>query len=356
MSISDKVLGKAVTVAMSGGVDSTTTAALLKQAGCDVRGVFMALAQPDLQVQVEKVKGIAARLEIPLEVIDLNTQFQKEVLDYFASSYFMGKTPNPCIVCNREIKFGLLMNRALESGGEYFATGHYVRVQQNTDGIFKLLKGLDRKKDQSYFLCRLTQEQLSRLVFPLGGFIKDHVYEIAAGFGFTGFHKGKESQDVCFLAETSVGDFLAATGKDQENTGEIVTMEGRVLGRHEGIHRFTVGQRRGLGIPDSTPYYVLDLDAQNNQVVVGKDTDLWHDSMIVKEMNWLSGKAPELPAQFTVKIRYRHQAAAANVEMLADNRLEISFNDRQRAITKGQFAALYDGEELIGGGEILLKG
>ncbi|MDH5524990.1 MAG: tRNA 2-thiouridine(34) synthase MnmA [Desulfobulbaceae bacterium] len=342
---------KNIAVAMSGGVDSSVTAALLKKQGHKVQGVFMALAQPDLDAQIARVKGVADFLGIGLTVVDLAALFKREVLDYFCDSYFAGKTPNPCVVCNRRVKFGGLLDfvRA-ELAADLLATGHYARIEADGAGC-RLLKGKDNTKDQSYFLSRLTQAQLARLCFPLGELRKKEVYLLAAELGLSGRH-GSESQDVCFLKNQSVADFLAAHSAKSKKTGAIVTVDGRRLGSHQGVCSYTVGQRRGLGIPDATPYYVVGLDPVNNQVIVGKDEDLWHDTLLVAEMNWSAGVAPELPAVFDVKIRYRHGGARAQVIGGDDGRIEVKFVEPQRAITPGQFAVFYQGDQVVGGGEI----
>ena len=342
--------GRKIMVAMSGGVDSSVTAALLQKKGFEVHGVFMSLAQPDLDEQVARVQKIAGYLDVPVQVVDLAEPFERLVLDYFSSSYFKGQTPNPCIVCNPLIKFGLLLDHGLARGMEMMATGHYVRLHKDANGIAQLLKGLDPKKDQSYFLCRLQQQQLQKLLFPLGETAKEEVYQIAAGLGLKGMHS-QESQDVCFMQKTDLQEFLGQRLKKEWPQGEIVNQQGKVLGLHNGVFRYTVGQRRGLGVPDATPYYVINLDAERNQVIVGKEKDLWQESLEVREMNWLAGQAPELPGHFQVKIRYRHQAAPAIVET-SEQGIKISFQDPQRAITPGQFAVLYDGDQVVGGGEI----
>jgi tRNA-uridine 2-sulfurtransferase len=351
----DPVLAKNMTVAMSGGVDSSTTAALLKQQGCEVRGVFMALGQPDLEQQIARVRRIAGLLEIPLEVIDLQAPFQQQVLAYFRASYRAGSTPNPCAICNRNIKFGILLDRICENhpSGSKMATGHYARILRDDAGLFQLHRGRDPRKDQSYFLCRLQQEQLARISFPLGEMRKeDQVRPLAADFGLKQLH-GPESQDICFLKGTTVGEFMQADGAAEPAAGPIVTLAGDTIGTHDGIHRFTVGQRRGLGLPDATPYYVVRLDAERNQVIVGKEEDLLARSLRVRNVHWLAGRPPGLPRHLEVKIRYRHQAARAEILSTAADRLTVTFSEPQRAFTPGQFAVFYDGEQVLGSGEIV---
>lgn len=343
---------KKVAVAMSGGVDSSVTAALLKKQGYQVQGVFMTLAQPDIDAQVVRVRAMADRLGVELTVIDLHKEFSELVLKYFRDSYFRGLTPNPCVVCNRHVKFGLFMDRALSGGAEFLATGHYVRLQRGADGLHHLLKGNDPSKDQSYFLCQLQQAQLARIRFPLGEYRKDEVYEMAEELGLE-FTRSEESQDVCFLKDQDVGDFLGeSTAVSDDFVGTVVTVDGRKVGQHGGIHRFTVGQRRGLGIPDATPWYVVALEPEGNRVVVGKQEDLFRSRLHVAELNWLGGHAPELPVELEVRIRYRHQPVPAQIIPGLQGGVDVLFAEPQRAISPGQFAAFYRGEELLGGGPI----
>ena len=342
---------KKAIVAMSGGVDSSVTAALLKQKGYAVEGVFMALAQPELAQHVARVKGVAEFLGIPLEVVDLSGAFKKEVLDYFAESYFSGMTPNPCVVCNRMIKCGKLLAHVLDRSADMLATGHYARIERGPEGDYQLRKGRDPKKDQSYFLCWLTQQQLARLIFPLGELTKQEVYKIAAGLGLDGRY-GSESQDICFLKDQSVSEFLTEHYVRETAPGPVVTVGGEVIGRHQGIHHYTVGQRRGLGIPDATPYYVVALDRQKNTVIVGKQDDLFRNCLTVRKVNWIRGRQPDLPQYFDVRIRYRHQAARAKMEQADGEKVTVRFEEPQRAITPGQFAAFYLDDVVLGGGEI----
>lgn len=349
---------------MSGGVDSSVTAALLLKAGAEVRGVFMRLAQPGVERHQERAAAVAAHLGIPLEVIDLGEPFRQEVLAYFSAGYFSGRTPNPCVICNQRIKFGLLMERALAGGSvtdheehhevsDLLATGHYARISRDPAGGYHLRQGLDPRKDQSYFLCLLSQAQLGRMLFPLGEKTKVEVYGLAAELGLAGRH-GRESQDVCFLAEQSAGDFLASLAPAAAETGGlIVTRDGRELGRHRGVYHYTVGQRRGLGLPDVTPYYVVALDAARHLVVVGKEDELYRRRVRLRTIHWLAGSPPPLPLDCRAKIRYRHQPAPARLEIEAATGAPLlTFDEPQRAATPGQFAVLYHEDEVLAGGEI----
>ncbi len=337
-------------IALSGGVDSTACALLLRE-HYQVKGFFMQLAQPNFAAQKAQVESIAKKLGISLQVINLQQEFAQRVLDYFSGSYFQGLTPNPCVICNREIKFGLFMEAILASGMDKMATGHYAQINKKDD-IYHLYSGVDAKKDQSYFLSRLTQEQLAKIIFPLGTQTKEETYRFVEKHGFNDLH-GLESQDVCFLEKSQIGNFLenCATGHNTE--GPIVSTAGKVLGRHKGLFRYTIGQRKGLGISSETPLYVIALDATTNTVIVGKNEELLKKQIEVEELRWLTGKAPDLTKNYQVRIRYSHRGATARLR--ADNHGygEIIFQEPQRAVTPGQFAVIYHDTELLGSGIII---
>ena len=341
---------KRIGIAMSGGVDSTACAIML-QKDYSVQGFFMHLAQPDFQAQQERVQVIADHLGISLTVIDLQRQFAEKVLAYFSSTYFDGLTPNPCLICNREIKFGLFLEAILAAGMDGMATGHYVRIIER-EGIFHLHKGLDPLKDQSYFLSRLGQAQLSRLIFPLGERNKAEIYPFVEEQGFTGF-AGLESQDVCFLANESVGDFLEKSYPESFADGPIVTRDGREIGRHNGLFRYTIGQRRGLGIADSTPWYVVRLEPQTNQVVVGKEDELLQQRVDIGDLHWLAGAPPEDGSRHEARLRSTHRGARASFSLSGNGQAVLNFDEPQRAVTPGQFAVLYQEDEVLGSGVIL---
>lgn len=336
-------------MAVSGGVDSTVTAKILLNNGCEVHGFFMNLGQPGFDEQLAELRDICQQLGILFTVVDVREQFQTTVIDYFCEAYFSGRTPNPCVVCNPNVKCGELIKQALLYGCEALATGHYVRKVQ-TDAGWLLARGIDEKKDQSYFLCGLSQEQIAFLQFPLGEIRKETVYDMAESFGFTGF-RGNESQDVCFLKNQTVQAFLAGHAKGKGQSGQIVDMTGRVLGSHSGIENYTIGQRKGLGISASKPLYVVALDCRKQQVVVGQSAELFQQTLEVAFINWFTGIEPSLPAEFLVKIRYRHAGAVAEIAKSQAGYL-FSFTEPQRAVTVGQFAAVYQDDLLIGGGEI----
>ncbi len=291
---------------MSGGVDSTCVALMLRK-HYNVTGFFMQLGQPDLGYQLKRVRGVADKLQIPLRIIDLQNQFESKVIQYFCDSYMEGKTPNPCMVCNRQIKFGQFMDHILNHDIDKVATGHYANISMDK-GIYSLHKGKDQKKDQSYFLAKLGQQQLSRVLFPLGNMRKDEIYDIAETNGFTDF-RGQESQDICFLSNTRVPDFISQQTTPPPPKGDIVTSDGTILGVHRGLSHYTIGQRRGLGICHSSPYYVVALDSLNNRVVVGKESDLYCDTAVLTNIHWTNTPA-EFDKKYRVKIRYSHHGAA----------------------------------------------
>lgn len=311
----------------------------------------MHLAQPNFTAQKERVQSLAARLGIPLQVIDLRRPFAEKVLDYFSNSYFKGLTPNPCVICNREIKFGLFMDAMFSSGMTAMATGHYAKILK-TGNIHRLFMGIDPKKDQSYFLSRLTQDQLAKIIMPLGGRTKESTYRLVEEHGFDDFH-GLESQDVCFLANNEIGDFLEGRATGEDAGGLIVSTSGKQLGRHRGLFRYTIGQRRGLGIAADAPLYVVGLDVETNTVVVGSNQDLFKSRILAEKFHWLAGTAPDTDRMYTVRIRYSHPGSSARLALQDDNSGEILFDEPQRAITPGQFAVVYDDTELLGSGIIV---
>ena len=335
---------------MSGGVDSTACALLLREK-YQVHGFFMQLAQPDLKLQLQRVKEIAAQCAIPLTVIDLRARFEEKVLNYFADSYLNGRTPNPCMNCNREIKFGLFMDSILAQGMEQIATGHYANITEE-DGCLLLEQENDETKDQSYFLARLSQQQLARVVFPLGKMTKTAVYDFVEEHGFTAF-RGQESQDVCFLGEESVGHFLETRNTVSGEGGDIVDVDGQVLGHHNGIYNYTIGQRRGLGIAAAAPLYVIRINAADNRIIVGENDALFQERIEIQDALWHCGKEPRPDCDYRVRIRYGHRGEKAQIRPTGDSRYSITFSEKQRAVTPGQFAVIYDENRVIGSGEIL---
>jgi tRNA-specific 2-thiouridylase len=333
-----------VVVAMSGGVDSSLAAALLKEAGYEVSGAYMQLwADHD----ISDLEHTCHLLDIPLHKLNFETEFKDAVIDYFCREYSLGRTPNPCITCNQHIKFGLLLDRVLEMGADYLATGHYARVEHSTNG-YSLLKAVDTAKDQSYFLYTLGQRELQHLLLPLGNLHKTETRRLAAERGLPTSTR-HDSQDICFIPDNDYRSFIAQ--HIPAKAGDIVNTEGRVLGKHNGLARYTLGQRQGLGLASKERLYVLRSDAANNRLVVGTQDQLLSDRLLATKLIWVSGKAPQQPANITAKIRYKSPEAAARLH-IHQGRAEVQFVKPQRAITPGQSVVFYHGEAVLGGGII----
>jgi tRNA-specific 2-thiouridylase len=332
---------------MSGGVDSTVVARLLIEQGYRVHGFFMLLPLPGLNQQISKVKLVAERLQIPLHFVDFKDRFSQSIITYFIDSYKNGLTPNPCVVCNELIKCGKLLDEMATHGMERMATGHYAQIVHTTDRA-ELHRAVDPAKDQSYFLCRLSNQQLDRLILPLGSWHKADVYERAAEIGFSHFD-GQESQDVCFLNEKNLPDFLQERGVES-SPGEIISCEDEVLGTHKGIWQYTIGQRRGLGLPDATPWYVTGLDPVNNRVIIGKNDSLFLGKLLLSDVRWAITQPQTWEGR--VQLRSRHKTAQAVITSLSDNRWLVEFTEPQRAISPGQFAVFYQENRVMGSGVI----
>jgi len=342
-------MSKKVIVAMSGGIDSSVAAALLKRAGFDVIGVFMRLADlPRFKKGEERVKKITKILRIPFLSLDLRIEFKKRIINFFLKEYKRGLTPNPCVVCNKEIKFGLLLEKALALGADCVMTGHYVRLKKEKQKIY-LLKGKDKNKDQSYFLWMLKQKQLKRILFPVGNYTKDEVRLLAKKFKLPVLNI-PESMEICFI-QTTINEFLEDYLKLKP--GKIVNKEGKIIGEHQGLWFYTIGQRKGIKLPGG-PYYVLDKDLKKNLLIVTKnEKDLYKKELSAKNVNWVSGKSPKLPLKIKAKIRYRHRAALAVVtKKLRAKTCQLKFEKPQRAITPGQSVVFFKDQELLGGGII----
>jgi tRNA-specific 2-thiouridylase len=353
-----------IAVAMSGGVDSSTAAALLKEEGHEVIGLTMRLwdAPPDppenpgsclVPAPVAEARRVAAQIGISHYVIPLQEEFEKEIIGYFVDEYLRGRTPNPCVVCNQRIKFQALLKKAEELGARALATGHYARIGADPEtSRFRLWRGRDRRKDQSYFLFRLTQEQLGKILLPLGDKTKPEVREIARRLGLPVAQKS-ESQEICFIPDDDYRKFLESRkGKEIALPGKIVNRQGQELGRHHGIYAYTIGQRRGLGIAAAHPHYVLDLDAEKNFVVAGKNEELFSAGLIAREVNWISLPPPKGIMAADVQIRYRHPGAPGVLVPLEEGSVRVELKIPQRAVTPGQAVVFYRGDEVLGGGWI----
>ncbi len=362
-----------IAVAMSGGVDSSTVAALLLAEGRRLIGFTMQVWDPRRLPElaagtrasrvrsgdnIEQARQVARRLGIAHHVVKLQDSFERLVVGPFITEYLKGRTPIPCAVCNRVIKFGELFRLASEAGAERIATGHYARIRRDpATGRYQLLRGVDPAKDQSYFLFGMSQQQLARVLFPLGSYTKEQVREKARELGLPVAGKG-ESQEICFIPNGDYVAFIDAYFREQgrakpDRRGQIVNREGKVLGEHAGVHRFTVGQRRGLGIATGEPLYVIATEPATQRVVVGRGEDLLGNRLQAAGVNWVSVAAPSKPLRARVRIRNQHQPAPATLYPGSEaSRVEVRFDEPQRAITPGQAAVFYDGDVVLGGGWI----
>lgn len=344
-----------VAVAVSGGVDSLVAAHLLIAAGHRVVGLHFLTGfepkRPDSAEAVQRIQAIGDQLDIPVHVVDLQKAFRRTVVDYFARAYQNGLTPNPCLVCNPSIKFGVLLSHAERLGATALATGHYAQIRKDAAGRPGLYRGVDRQKDQSYFLSRLAPDQLIRAIFPLGQMTKTTVRQIAKDRGLEPV-TSDESQDVCFIRGTDYAGFLENHLERPPKSGPIVNTEGRVIGEHQGLHRYTVGQRRGISCPAEAPYYVVRIDTEANRLVVGFKDRLAVSSCRVADVNWI--RKPDLmPARVAVQLRYRHRPADATIALAGKTTVEVVFQTPQSAVTPGQGAVFYQNDEVLGGGWIL---
>ena len=365
-----------IAVAMSGGVDSSAAAAILKRQGHELVGFTMQLWNQRRGLSVDEngeplpsrccslddvydARRVAEELDFPFYVLNLEKEFERDVVQPFVDSYLKGQTPIPCVACNSRLKFASLDKLAASLDCEKVATGHYARVQFDEGANrYRLLRGRDEQKDQSYFLWELTQDQLSRALFPLGELTKTDARQAARENQLAVAEK-KESQEICFVPDGDYAGFidryLAAEAETDRLPvpGEIVDTDGKVLGQHSGIHRYTIGQRRGIGIAQSRPLYVLNIDAAHNRVVIGGEDELQQDEFTAHGVNWIAFDHPRQPVRSEVRVRYRHNAAPATITPLPDHRARVRFDTAQRAITPGQSTVFYRGDEVLGGGWIL---
>jgi tRNA-specific 2-thiouridylase len=353
-----------ILVAMSGGVDSSVTAAMMVDAGYDVIGITMRLGAPDtIEVEperpnccslegIEDARRVATQLGIPFYGVNYEDIFREQIIDYFVAEYLVGRTPSPCMVCNRELKFGKLLDLAKTLECDAIATGHYARIEQHPEtGRFLLRKSLDVSKDQSYFLAGLTQEQLRCAMMPLGEYTKTEVRDLARKYQLRTAEK-VESQELCFVADTNYRRFLQDRIPEKIESGDIIDKDGKVLGKHQGVPFYTVGQRRGLGIAVGKPLYVTQLNASDNTVVVGEPDDLLEDTMHVERINLISIEKLTEPIRALVKIRSRDDGGLATISSISDTEAIVQFDEPRRAITPGQATVFYDGE-YVGGGWII---
>ncbi len=352
---------KRALIAMSGGVDSSVAASIMAERGFDCMGCTMRLYENDMIGEdlfgtccslndTNDARCVCDKIGIPYNIYHYETEFKDKVIEPFVCSYERGETPNPCIGCNRYLKFASLYEKALENGYDNIVTGHYARIVEE-GGHFYLKKAKDLSKDQSYVLYNLTEEQLRHTFFPLGDLTKTEVREIAERHGFVTSHK-KESQDICFVPDGDYAGMIKRYRKKNYPRGNFVDLEGNVLGTHEGIIEYTIGQRRGLGIPADRRLYVKMLDVDRNEVILADDKDLFTKEFDIRDFSWITGDMPKEEFKCSAKIRYRHKEQPATVKTTRDGFAKVIFDEPQRAITPGQSAVLYDGDTVLGGGII----
>lgn len=354
---------KKVAVGMSGGVDSSVAAYLLKEQGYDVIGVTMQIWQDedvDSMAEnggccglsaVDDARCVADKLGIPYYVLNFKKEFKEHVIDYFMDEYMHARTPNPCIACNRYVKWEALLKRALELGCDYIATGHYARVVKLENGRFALKKSASIRKDQTYALYNLTQEQLSRTLMPVGEYDKEEIRKIAERIGLFIADK-PDSQEICFVPDNDYAGYIERESGKSFDKGNFVDLDGRILGTHKGIIHYTIGQRKGLGLSVGKPVFVVDIRPDTNEVVIGTNEDTFHQELIADRVNLMSISSVEEDMSLNAKIRYSHQGAPCRIKMLDDNTLRCCFEEPVRAITPGQAVVFYDGDVVAGGAVI----
>ncbi len=359
---------RTIAVALSGGIDSLVTAAMLLERGNDLIGVHFingyeaefddaggqSSAQADITSVMKRARTRLTRmtdpLRIPIHIVDLRSEFQSQVVEYFIHTYQSGRTPNPCLICNPSIKYGILLKEARSLGASHLATGHYARIRTSANERMQLFRGRDPQKEQSYFLARLTQDQLASAVMPLGDYTKDQTRQIARE---KGLHPAasQESQDICFIRSGGYSQFLKRQPGFRFHPGPIEDTEGNLIGQHNGLHQYTIGQRRGINCPASEPYYAVRLDTERNCLIVGFRHHLRTGSFRTSHINWIA-EQPRAPLDITVRIRYRHQAVEARLLPLDNMCAEVVFKTPQSAVSPGQGAVFYQGDQVLGGGWI----
>lgn len=358
--------GEQIMVAMSGGVDSSVAAILLKEAGFQPVGVTLRLwVDPVAEEKaadetrgccsleaVSDARNVAQDLDIPHYVLNMREAFHEKVVSYFTREYLEGRTPNPCIACNRYLKFSLLLQKARGLGINYLATGHYARITYDPgENMYRLFRGKDRRKDQSYMLYTMNQEQLSSVIFPLGSYVKQEIREIARDRGFNVAEK-KESQEICFIPDNDYRGFLGREHPQAFSPGDILSASGEKLGRHRGLAFYTVGQRKGLGLASQQPLYVVKIDTRANVLVVGEEEETYSGGLVAEELSFVSGNAPLETLEVEIKIRYRAPLVPATLYPPEGDRARVLFAGKQKAVTPGQAVVFYQGDEVLGGGTI----
>ena len=353
---------KKVVIGMSGGVDSSVAAYLLKEQGYDVIGVTMQIWQEDKDYTereggccslsaVDDARRVANKIGIPFYVMNSRDSFKEKVIDYFVQEYIDGKTPNPCIACNKHLKFDELLRKAQGIGADYVATGHYAKIEQDENGRYQLIRSEDDRKDQTYALYNFTQEQLAHTLMPCGGYTKDKIREIAKEIGLSVYNK-KDSEEICFIPDNNHGRYISEARPLEVVPGNFVDKNGNILGQHKGIVYYTIGQRKGLGIAFGKPMFVIEINAKKNTVVLGDNEDLFNKVVIAKDVNLIAFDEITEPVRVEAKIRYSAKPSPATVYKIDNNKIKIVFDEPQRAITKGQSVVMYNGDVVVGGGII----
>lgn len=346
---------------MSGGVDSSVAAYLLKEQGYDVIGVTMQIWQEDKEYEereggccslsaVDDARRVADKIGIPFYVLNFRDSFKRNVIDYFVDEYMEGRTPNPCIACNKYLKFDELLKKAQGIGADYVATGHYAKIEEH-NGRYLLVKSDDDKKDQTYALYNMTQEQLAHTLMPCGEYTKDRIREIAKEIGLD-VHNKKDSEEICFIPDNNHGRYISEAMPGKVKEGNFVDKEGNILGKHKGIVYYTIGQRKGLGLAMGRPVFVTDINPLTNEVVIGPEDDIFKTDLICKDINFIAFDGLDKPMELKAKIRYSAKPAEATISPLENGRVKVSFKDKQRAITKGQSVVFYLDDLIVGGGII----
>jgi len=344
---SKDMLKRKVAVALSGGVDSSAAALLLKESAYEVIGIHICLwDSPRSEYQAHRAGTICRLLDIPYHQVDLQKEFELCVVDYFCQEYQQGRTPNPCVACNQHVKFGFLLDKALSLGADYLATGHYARVEHSSDG-HRLLKAADTSRDQSYFLYTLTQEKLGHVLFPLGEYSRDEVKQMAKQARLP--TATRSSQDICFISQKNYGAFLSQ--RFSTLSGDIVDTQGKKLGQHLGIAFYTIGQRHGLGLASDKPLYVIKIEPERNRIVLGHEKELYSQKLAARKLHWISGKVPREPVAAKAKIRYKSKEAEA-ILFFSNDSVDVHFTQPQKAVTLGQAIVFYNLDEVLGGGII----
>ena len=341
-------MSKKVAIGLSGGVDSSVASYLLKEKGYDLIGITMKVSDVDVSEDAAK---IAQKLDIPYHILDLRDEFKNHVIDNFAEEYLQGRTPNPCAMCNKYIKFGVLLQKAKELGADYIATGHYARVEEH-NGRYLVLNAKDDKKDQTYMFYSLTQDVLKHILMPCGEYTKVQIREIARNLDLE-VHDKKESMDICFIPDNDHGKYIQSLEcKDRIKPGNFVDKQGNILGKHKGLIYYTIGQRKGLGLSLGKPGFVVDIIPERNEVVVGDESEIFNSGLIAKDINFIPFDSLENPMEVEAKIRYSTTKSKATIIPFEEGKVKVVFEDKQRAITKGQRVVFYIQDMLVGGGTI----